>query len=261
MFKMSERFSLLFLLYLQALSSFLHQVCADESGDEVQIEVLFLPENCTQKAKKGDLLHAHYDGYLAKDGTQFYCSRSAKDGQPHWFVHGVGEIIKGLDMGLKDMCPGEMRKIIVPPSLAFGEKGKDTRYEIRNCNTHTEMMSIVEAERYIKSLDSFTKFINCFSCLDPVPPNATVIFKVELLHVRRGPRSMEAFKEMDLDNDLTLTKEEVRKHLKMEAEKLKVEKEESYFDDVVSDVFRRNDHNADGALTVKEYNVYEHDEL
>ncbi|KAF7709178.1 peptidyl-prolyl cis-trans isomerase FKBP7 [Silurus meridionalis] len=220
MFKMSERFSLLLLLYLQALSSFLHLVCAAESGDEVQIEVLFLPENCTQKAKKGDLLHAHYDGYLAKDGTQFYCSRSAKDGQPHWFVHGVGEIIKGLDMGLKDMCPGEMRKIIVPPSLAFGEKGKD-----------------------------------------PVPPNATVIFKVELLHVRRGPRSMEAFKEMDLDNDLTLTKEEVRKHLKMEAEKLKVEKEESYFDDVVSDVFRRNDHNADGALTVKEYNVYEHDEL
>ncbi|KAI5106815.1 peptidyl-prolyl cis-trans isomerase FKBP7 precursor, partial [Silurus meridionalis] len=229
-----------------------------ESGDEVQIEVLFLPENCTQKAKKGDLLHAHYDGYLAKDGTQFYCSRSAKDGQPHWFVHGVGEIIKGLDMGLKDMCPGEMRKIIVPPSLAFGEKGKGVNWKSQTLNGQATM--------YIHTFThSFTPRGNSESpsmvLEDPVPPNATVIFKVELLHVRRGPRSMEAFKEMDLDNDLTLTKEEVRKHLKMEAEKLKVEKEESYFDDVVSDVFRRNDHNADGALTVKEYNVYEHDEL
>lgn len=48
-----------------------------------------------------------------------------------------------------------------------------------------------------------------FHAIDPVPPNATVIFQVELLHVRRGPRSIEAFKEMDHNNDLTLTKEEV----------------------------------------------------
>ncbi|KAF5903366.1 peptidyl-prolyl cis-trans isomerase FKBP7-like, partial [Clarias magur] len=169
MCKMSERAVLHFILCLQllCLSGFLGLICASESKDEVQIEVLFVPENCTQKVRKGDLLHAHYDGFLAKDGSQFYCSRSAKDGQPHWFVHGVGEVIKGLDLGLKDMCPGEKRKITVPPSLAFGEKGKD-----------------------------------------PVPPNATVIFEVELLHVRRGPRSIEAFKEMDLDNDRTLTKEE-----------------------------------------------------
>ncbi|MCJ8732922.1 hypothetical protein PDJAM_G00216460 [Pangasius djambal] len=220
MCKMSERSFLYFILCLQVLSAFLDLICATESNDEVKIEVLFLPENCTQKARKGDLLHAHYDGYLAKDGSQFYCSRSAKDGQPHWFVHGVGEIIKGLDLGLKDMCPGEKRKVTVPPSLAFGEKGKD-----------------------------------------PVPPNATVIFEVELLHVRRGPHSMEAFKEMDLNNDQTLTKEEVKEHLKMEAKKLNVQKEESYFDDVVTDVFRRNDQDADGSLSLKEYNVYEHDEL
>lgn len=54
-------------------------------------------------------------------------SRSTKDGEPHWFVLGVGEVIKGLDLGLKDMCPGEKRKITVPPSLAFGEKGKGKR--------------------------------------------------------------------------------------------------------------------------------------
>lgn len=47
----------------------------------------------------------------------------------------------------------------------------------------------------------------------------------------------------------------------MEAKKLNVEKKESYFEDVVTDVFRRNDKDSDGTLSLKEYNVYEHDEL
>lgn len=39
-------------------------------------------------------------------------------------VLGVGQIIKGLDIGMADMCAGEKRKITVPPALAFGENGK-----------------------------------------------------------------------------------------------------------------------------------------
>lgn len=46
---------------------------ADELEGEVKIEVLFKPLECSPKSKKGDLLNAHYDGYLAKDGSQFYC--------------------------------------------------------------------------------------------------------------------------------------------------------------------------------------------
>lgn len=45
--------------------------------------------------------------------------------------------------------------------------------------------------------------------IDPVPPNATVVFEVEVYSVSRGPRSMEAFKDMDLDKDRSLTKAEV----------------------------------------------------
>lgn len=42
-----------------------------------------------------------------------------------------------------------------------------------------------------------------------VPPDATVVFEVELYSVSRGPRSMEAFGQIDLDKDKTLTKAEV----------------------------------------------------
>ncbi|XP_052462787.1 peptidyl-prolyl cis-trans isomerase FKBP7 [Carassius gibelio] len=222
MCKMSPRFTFYFclILSLQTLNPFVVLIRANESNQDVKIEVTFLPENCSQKAKRGDMLNAHYDGYLVKDGSQFYCSRSTNTGHPHWFVLGVGEVIKGLDLGLDGMCQGEKRKVTIPPSLAYGEKGKG-----------------------------------------PVPPNATVVFEVELLYITRGPRSIEAFKEIDADNDKALTKEEIKEYLKMEARKLNTQKDETYFDDVVADVFHKNDHNADGTLSLKEYNVYGHDEL
>lgn len=44
----------------------------------------------------------------------------------------------------------------------------------------------------------------------PVPPNATVVFEVEVYSVSRGPRSVEAFGEVDVNKDQSLTKEEVR---------------------------------------------------
>ncbi|XP_041940430.1 peptidyl-prolyl cis-trans isomerase FKBP7 isoform X1 [Alosa alosa] len=215
----SRLFIYLFLaLHLQVAPRF--SAVATEIKDEVKVEVLFVPENCTQKSGKGDLVNAHYDGYL-EDGTKFYCSRSVKDGHPQWFVLGVGQVLKGLDMGLMEMCAGEKRKLTVPPSLAFGSKGKA-----------------------------------------PVPPNATVIFEVELYSVARGPRSLEAFKEMDQDQDKSLTEEEIKQYLKtQDLKNTGKTKEETFYDGVVKDVFRRNDADKDGTLSVKEYNVFGHDEL
>ncbi|KAL2081282.1 hypothetical protein ACEWY4_023135 [Coilia grayii] len=210
-----------FFLALHLKSMHRYSVVAADVNEDVKIEVLFLPENCTQKSGKGDLVNAHYDGYLAKDGSKFYCSRSVKDGHPQWFVVGVGQVLKGLDVGMLGMCPGEKRKLTVPPSLAFGAKGKA-----------------------------------------PVPPNATVIFEVELYSVSRGPRSLEAFKEMDLDQDKSLTEEEIRTYLKsQDLKNTGKTKEENFYDGVVKDVLLRNDADRDGTLSVKEYNVYGHDEL
>lgn len=56
-------------------------VKAQEPDDEVKIEVLFKPEQCEQQSKKGDLMNVHYDGFLAKDGSQFYCRLVAWEGK------------------------------------------------------------------------------------------------------------------------------------------------------------------------------------
>lgn len=50
-------------------------------------------------------------------------SRTQDEGHPKWFVLGVGHVIKGLDIAMMDMCPGEKRKVIIPPSLAYGKEG------------------------------------------------------------------------------------------------------------------------------------------
>uniref|UniRef100_A0A3Q0RBQ2 peptidylprolyl isomerase n=1 Tax=Amphilophus citrinellus TaxID=61819 RepID=A0A3Q0RBQ2_AMPCI len=117
-------FEIFFFFYIFGLSLRSVWAAEEELEGEVKTEVLFKPEECSQRSKRGDLINAHYDGYLAKDGSQFYCSRTEKDGHPQWFVLGVGQVIKGLDIGMMDMCPGEKRKITVPSALAFGEQGK-----------------------------------------------------------------------------------------------------------------------------------------
>lgn len=54
----------------------------------------------------------------------FHCSHKHNNGQPIWFTLGILEALKGWDQGLKGMCVGEKRKLIIPPALGYGKEGK-----------------------------------------------------------------------------------------------------------------------------------------
>lgn len=62
----------------------------------------------------------HYLGKLV-DGTEFDSSYTRN--QPLPFLLGAGQVIKGWDQGLLDMCVGEKRKLTIPPELAYGKSG------------------------------------------------------------------------------------------------------------------------------------------
>lgn len=92
-------------------------------------------------AEAGKTVTVHYVGRLA-DGKQF--DASADHGQPFTFNLGAGQVIKGWDQGVQGMKVGGKRKLIVPPSLGYGEAGAG----------------------------------------NAIPPNATLTFEVELLKVQ-----------------------------------------------------------------------------
>merc|ERR1719476_428101 len=76
--------------------------------------------DCIRKSKNGDKLSMHYSGYFL-DGTSF--DSSYNRGKPFAFTLGAGEVIKGWDQGLNDMCIGEQRKLTIPSDLAYGDAG------------------------------------------------------------------------------------------------------------------------------------------
>ncbi|KAG9470466.1 peptidyl-prolyl cis-trans isomerase FKBP10 isoform X2 [Eleutherodactylus coqui] len=91
--------------------------------DEVQITTLEKPSQCNRTVQDSDFVRYHYNGTLA-DGT-FFDSSYSRSSTYDTYV-GSGWLIKGMDQGLLGMCAGEWRKIIVPPFLAYGEKGYGT---------------------------------------------------------------------------------------------------------------------------------------
>lgn len=69
-------------------------------------------------AKKGDKIEMRYIGKL-KNGKQF---DSNKKGKPFSFKLGVGEVIKGWDVGVVGMTAGSERRLSIPAKLAYGNK-------------------------------------------------------------------------------------------------------------------------------------------
>jgi peptidylprolyl isomerase len=93
------------------------------------------------EATAGETVSVNYRGTL-ENGKEFDSSYGRG---PFSFPLGAGRVIKGWDEGVAGMQVGGKRKLVIPPDLAYGERGAG----------------------------------------GVIPPNATLIFEVELLKIGR----------------------------------------------------------------------------
>ena len=73
------------------------------------------------QATAGATISVHYTGTLL-NGTKF--DSSLDQGTPFSFTLGVGQVIPGWDQGVQGMRVGGTRKLTIPSSLAYGERGQ-----------------------------------------------------------------------------------------------------------------------------------------
>ena len=95
--------------------------------------------------KTGQTCVMHYTGWLWENGAKGAKFDSSVDrGKPFEFPLGQGAVIKGWDEGVATMKVGGKRTLLIPPALGYGARGAG----------------------------------------GVIPPNATLLFEVELLGVK-----------------------------------------------------------------------------
>ena len=93
----------------------------EKKVSKLQIGVKKRVTDCDRRSKAGDRLSMHYTGTLHADGSEFDSSITRKE--PFVFTLGTGQVIKGWDQGLLNMCVGEKRKLVIPSDLGYGSRG------------------------------------------------------------------------------------------------------------------------------------------
>ena len=96
------------------------------------------------EARAGQHVSVHYTGWLYNDGVKGAKFDSSKDrNDPFAFGLGGGHVIRGWDEGVQGMKVGGTRRLVIPAALGYGARGAG----------------------------------------GVIPPNATLLFEVELLGV------------------------------------------------------------------------------
>lgn len=92
---------------------------ATESGMKYKV----LKEGTGATPQPGQTVLAHYTGWLNGFDSEKKFDSSRDRNRPFSFAVGTGRVIRGWDESFLSMSVGERRRIILPPRLAYGDRG------------------------------------------------------------------------------------------------------------------------------------------
>ncbi len=107
---------IIFILPL-VLFAFLLTNCSNSEEPEGTLEITDLVVGTGAEAVFGNTVSVHYTGTFT-NGVKFDSSHDRN--KPFSFVLGEGQVIKGWDQGIPKMKVGGKRKLVIPPSLGYG---------------------------------------------------------------------------------------------------------------------------------------------
>jgi peptidylprolyl isomerase len=90
----------------------------DAPEDLVVTELI---EGDGEVAVAGQTVSVHYVGVAHSTGEEFDASYNR--GEPLTFRLGIGQVISGWDQGVQGMKVGGRRQLVIPPHLAYGDRG------------------------------------------------------------------------------------------------------------------------------------------
>ena len=85
------------------------------------LQITDITEGNGEVAKAGDTVQVHYVGVAYSTGEEF--DSSYDRGDPLQFQLGAGRVIAGWDQGVQGMRVGGRRQLVIPPHLAYGDRG------------------------------------------------------------------------------------------------------------------------------------------
>lgn len=92
-----------------------------EGPAPTDLQIIDIEEGTGPEAVAGKRVAVHYVGVAYSTGEEFDASYGR--GEPIVFPLGAGRVIKGWDDGLIGMKVGGRRKLVIPPHLAYGDRG------------------------------------------------------------------------------------------------------------------------------------------
>ena len=92
-----------------------------EGPAPTELQITDLVEGTGEVAQAGNTVDVHYVGVAYSSGEEFDASYNR--GTPLSFPLGAGRVIQGWDQGIQGMKVGGRRQLVIPPHLAYGDRG------------------------------------------------------------------------------------------------------------------------------------------